>query len=599
MKNLLTFILIVSLCGCRSVQQRWVHAFGQEDSVRVADEALAERDEDEASKDVHGETQPAVDGDTESSDELTFVSFRQEGDKTSSSAGALESDGSQAETNGEVLRTDLTPDDVLRNAEDPAMDPTTLLPKQATSADETSPVDLEDVVSSVHLTYPLVFAAFQERVIADGNQVSAWGSFDTKLKAASENGPLGFYETYRNSAGLTKPIYSGGEFFAGYRIGDGSFQPWYKERETDESGEFKAGVRIPLIRDRDIDGRRAELWRSTYDRQIADPVIRSQLVMFSREAGLAYWKWVAAVEKYKIGLLWLTFADDRNARIVAQQKQGELSRPDVAFNLAAIAKRRAKLAQAENDVRQAAVKLSLYLRDAQGNPILLRSEQSPGFPKLRLATDLGFDTDVPRATAMRPELQQLSLLIRRLEVDYAEACNMTKAALDAQLVGSQDIGTPASSKGDKSEFELEAGLFFDMPLERRKGRGKMYAVQGKMAAVNAKRRMVEDKVLAEVQAVYAALEQTREQAEQMTQSRQGYELVAENERTLWRAGESDLLKVALQEQYALEAAEEQINALYMHFVSFTEYAAVMAIDRPSVDLLPPVPSPNADAQQGN
>lgn len=456
-------------------------------------------------------------------------------------------------------------------------------------------IRLTDVVTSVHDFYPLVFAAFQERGIADGNQVAAWGSFDTKLKAASESGPLGFYENYRNSAGLTKPIYSGGEFFAGYRLGDGEIQPWYKERETDEGGEFKAGVRIPLGRNRDIDGRRADLWRATYDRQIADPVIRTQLVIFAREAGLAYWKWVAAGKKYQLGLQWVALAEDRNQRIIDQKEAGQLAIADVRDNEAAIAKRRAKLAEAENELRQAAVKLSLYFRDTSGNPVLPTEAQSPGFPPLRVSSEVGFATDVPSAQAVRPELQALSLQIRRLQVDYAEACNMTRAGLDAQLVGSQDVGAPASSKRDKSQFELEAGLFFDMPVERRKGRGKMYAVQAKMAAVNAKRRMVEDKVTAEVQAVYAALEQTRKQAEQAAEAVSNYNFVANNERVLFENGESDLLKVALREQYALEAAEDQITAIYNHFVAFTEYAAVLAIDRPTVDLLPGVA---ADAASG-
>ena len=447
-------------------------------------------------------------------------------------------------------------------------------------------VSLDDVIASVHRSYPLVQAAFQERQIANGNQISAWGAFDTKLKAASENGPLGFYETYRNSAGFTTPVYGGGEFFGGYRNGGGSFQPWYKERETNDGGEFKGGVRVPLIRNRAIDARRAEVWRSTYDQQITDPVIRASLVQFANEAGLAYWKWVAAGRKYQIGQQWLELAQSRNGQIQRRVELQDLDPPELIDNQRAIAKRQAKLAASLRDFQQAAVKLSLFLRDSNGQPVVPSAEAVPEFPALRDIAKAQLEQDISRAQQSRPELTALSLQLQRLRVDYAEAHNWTRPALDAQLVGSQDVGEPTSSKRDKSEFEIEAGLFFEVPLQRRKGRGKMQAVQAKMSQVSAKRRLVGDKVAAEVQSVYAGLIQSREESLKAREAVTLASQMAAIERRKFELGESDLLKVALREQYALEAAEEEVAATYNHFSAFAEYAAILAIDRPGLELLP-------------
>lgn len=571
-------ILIFTFCGCQSVQQHWTKTFGS----RSTDSLLVDHIDQELAKPRFGdspEAQPASESETTTSENaltgdqlVTSVSFSQSSDSI---------DPVPADTDDSFVEL-APPADYNGSFFQP-------IPLDATS------IDLTDVVTSVHQSYPLVFAAFQERAIADGNQVSAWGSFDTKLKASSETNPVGFYETYRTKAGLERPIYSGGDFFAGYKIGKGDFEPWYLERETDEGGEFRAGFRVPLGRDRDIDSRRADLWRATYDRQIADPLIRTQLVLFAREASLAYWKWVAAGEKYRVGLRWLELAESRNNLVIAQEEAGELEIADVRFNEAAIAKRRGKLAEAKNELRQASVKLGLYFRDpVNGKPIIPTADLSPGFPALRASTEEGFATDVPSAQAARPELQALSLELRKLQVDFAEAENMTRAGLDALLAGSQDVGQNASSSEDKDQFIVEASLFFDVPLQRRKGRGKMYAVQAKMAAVNAKRRLVQEKVTGEVMIVYVALEETREQAEELKKSVKLSNFVAQQERIKFVNGASDLLKVALQEQYALEAAEEEIKAKYNHFVAFTEYAAVLAIDRPSVDLLPAVPD-NANA----
>ena len=447
-------------------------------------------------------------------------------------------------------------------------------------------VSLNAVIQSVHQAYPLVQAAFQERQIANGNQLSAWGEFDTKLKAASENGPLGFYETYRNSAGFTTPVYGGGEFFGGYRNGGGDFQPWYKERETNDGGEFKGGVRVPLIRDRDIDARRAKLWRATYDQRIADPAIQASLVQFAREAGHAYWKWVAAGQKYRVQKRWLELAASRNEQISRRVDLQDLDPPDLIDNERAIAKRQAKLAAAMQNVQQSAVKLSLFLRDENGVPVVPSIESVPDFPNLRGVSRSDISEDIRRARQSRPELASIDLQLQRLQVDYVEACNMTLPGLDAQLVGSQDVGQPTSKKRDKSEFELEAALFFDVPLQRRKGRGKMAAVQAKIAQVSAKRNIIQDKVAAEIQAVYAGLIQSRQE---VLKAREAVELanrMAEIERRKFEVGESDLLKVALREQYSLDAAEEVISATWRHFSAFTDYAAILAIDRPRVDLLP-------------
>ena len=114
-------------------------------------------------------------------------------------------------------------------------------------------VQFDEVVSSVYRSYPLLESALLSRNIALGMQVGARGAFDTKLKGISENGPQGFYHTYRQSIGVVQPTYWGGEVYAGYRVGRGEFQPWYQERQTNDGGEFKAGVQIPLARNRDID----------------------------------------------------------------------------------------------------------------------------------------------------------------------------------------------------------------------------------------------------------------------------------------------------------------------------------------------------------
>ena len=101
-------------------------------------------------------------------------------------------------------------------------------------------LELRDVVASVQANFPLIQAAMDERQIKSGEELASWGAFDHKLKAASETEPLGYYENYRHGIGVERDTMWGGKTVAGYRIGRGSFEPWYLERQTNEGGEDAA-----------------------------------------------------------------------------------------------------------------------------------------------------------------------------------------------------------------------------------------------------------------------------------------------------------------------------------------------------------------------
>ena len=158
----------------------------------------------------------------------------------------------------------------------------------------------------------MVQAAALQFEIARGQIVYAEGAFDTKLKGASENGPLGFYETYRHSVGAIQPLAFGGEIFGGYRVGRGVFQPWYQERRTKEGGEFKAGLSVPLSRNVDIDDRRAGMRTAGLDLSAAEPQVRGEVILTVRAASEAYWDWVAADAQRRIAMQVLSLATTRN-----------------------------------------------------------------------------------------------------------------------------------------------------------------------------------------------------------------------------------------------------------------------------------------------
>jgi len=441
-----------------------------------------------------------------------------------------------------------------------------------------SKLQLDEVIASVYRSYPSLVAAIYSRNIAAGEQLSAQGAFDFKIKAASENGPTGFYQTYRQAVGVVQPTYWGGEVFGGYRIGRGDYQPWYLERQTNDGGEFKAGLQVPLARNLDIDERRAALWRSGWERQLVEPEIQAQLIDFVQQAGYAYWEWVAAGAKYRLAQQVLAYANDRTERIRDQVNEGLIDPPELTDNLRLVSERRAFLAQADRKLQQSAVKLSLYWRDASGNPIVPDPSWLPGFPEPWLVEHDQLSTDTAVALQSRPELPVFDFMRRKLEVDYAAAENELLPELNALVWGSQDVGAPTSPKRDKSEFELEAALLFELPLQRRKARGKMASIEGKLAQLQAKRRLAEDRIVTDVQSAYAALTTAYQEVLETRQAVQYANELADRERLNQEEGISDLLKVTLREQYAAEAASKQIDALQKYFQAQSDYRAALGQD---------------------
>lgn len=508
-----------------------------------------------------------------------FESKKQDESATSNEQNQVVSNVAEDYQNLQVETDDLP--DV--RGDDPPIPPDEILsdPYQI-STDDTNAVDLFDVVRSVHLSYPLLQVAYLESSVADGNQLAAWGAFDTKFKSSSENGPVGFYRTYRQRIGVDQPLYNGSDIFGGYRIGRGSFQPWYLERETNDGGEFKAGVRVPLLRDREIDERRAKLWRATYEQQRVRPEIRAQLIYFVRDASIAYWSWIAAGQKLEISRRALDLSLTRNSQLEERVKEGDLDPPVLEDNRRSIALRESKLIDRDRKVRQSGIKLSLYYRADNGMPIVPEPMQLGRFPEPVPTQESELNRDVQRALADRPELIALDALSRKINVDLAEAQNNFLPSVDALFVSSQDMGKPTSSKRDKSRFELEAGLFVDVPLQRRKARGKTFAAEAKLSQVAAKRQFTQDKIRAEVQFAYAGLIAAYNRVEKAREAKRLAEYMAGVERTRFEEGQTDLLSVFIRERTAIEAADGEIDALLEYFNARAEYAAALARDWPVV-----------------
>jgi outer membrane protein TolC len=237
-----------------------------------------------------------------------------------------------------------------------------------------------------------------------------------------------------------------------------------------------------------------------------EPDIQSRVIGMQLAASQLYWKWVAAGQVVRTQERLLELARRRNENLIKQVEEGDLPKITEIDNGRFIAKRQVKLVESRRKVQEAAIKLSLFLRDSTGQPVVVSDDRLPcDFPTPEFIDPAAVESDIVAALSQRPELIELDFQRQQVEVELCYARNQTLPKLDAYAEAGQDVGEPTSSKRDKSELELEFGLLAEVPLQRRAACGKIQAAQGKLAQIAAKRRFTEDKIRSQVQDAVSAL----------------------------------------------------------------------------------------------
>ena len=425
---------------------------------------------------------------------------------------------------------------------------------------------LPQVLTSVRDCYPEIRIAMAEIETAKGKAFATLGSFDQMLSAHSISQPLGFYQTYRNGVGINQPLFSGGEVYSTYRIGDGNFEPWFGERETNEGGEFKAGFDLPFLKNRAIDARRAKRFAALFQQEQVESNVNFRLLLFQRFATQAYWDWVASGMAVKIQERLLELAETRVDQIEELVEAGDQAGIAQIDNDRLIAKRKNDLIKANRLLEKTAIKLSLYWRNELCQPVIAPPTQLPrSFPDPVTISEEQLMSDISTALSMRPELVELQAQRKEACIDLSYARNLTLPKLDLKGFAGQDVGGAASSKGDKTPFELQVGLIAEVPIQRREGLGKIQAAEGKIAQIDSKIQFTSDKIRTEIQdaasAVTAAIAQIQQSRENLDLTRQALELGG----VLFFEGDIDVIALNIYETAVADAELQVLDAQFKYF----------------------------------
>jgi cobalt-zinc-cadmium efflux system outer membrane protein len=438
------------------------------------------------------------------------------------------------------------------------------LPGSLAIDDRDEPLTLAEVLGSVRRHYPLLQAIERERGIAAGRLTAAMGAFDTNVTMAGNALAPGTYENYLSDFGVGQLLQTGGvQVFGGYRTGFGSFPTYKLAQKTADIGEFRGGVTVPLARDRDIDSARGGRDKARLDQALAEPTIVRSRLDYMRAAALSYWIWLGSGEFEEAAERLEDLAVRRDGELAEKVKRGVVANIERVDNQKNIALRRGLLVQADRAVQQATIDLSLFLRNDAGKPLLPARRRMKVLPEPMKPEPAVYEAALSRALAARPEFARLSLEREKLIVERRLAVNETLPGVDAQLVGNQDAGYAKSQLSGPFGLDrqvLQASLIFQMPAQRREGRGRLQAVDSQLVQLDRRIEFMNDTVRAEVQDAYSKLERAFEFHGQAVQQEELAKLVADAEREQFRLGRSDILRVTLREQAKFDADLVEIAA---------------------------------------
>jgi outer membrane protein TolC len=428
------------------------------------------------------------------------------------------------------------------------------------------PLSLDDVLDSVAIHDPRLAAAERSLDIAEGRLMTARGGFDTRARARALLTPLGYYENAVLDVRLEQPtpLY-GLTAWAGWRLGVGEFAIYDGKLETAVGGEVSAGLTLPLWRDGAIDRRRADLRQAKLERERVAHGRDARALALEAEATAAYWSWVAGGLRLDIerALLELAFARDVGLR--RQIELGAIEEMVGTDNRRVILAREARVVAAERKFQKAALELSLFLRDVNGQPLLAGAERLPSdLPELPAPISFDVETELADALARRPERAAQLHGREQARVELRLARNQRAPRIDVSSWVAQDLGAAPERL---RPLELSAAIELEIPIPLRQARGRMRAAEAELGRIDEELRLLEDRIGVEVldahSAVSAAYQRAKLAEEQVTL----VETLAAAEYRRFTLGDGDLLLVNLRELAAADATSERVDAIAEFFIA--------------------------------
>ncbi len=434
---------------------------------------------------------------------------------------------------------------------------------------------LDYFLQLVDKNYPKLQGADAERRISSAKRLEKAGAFDPVLTSVNEYQrvqdiftPGKPKDAIHNESRVDLLTRSGIKVFTGMRLNPNDTKTPFVP--TGKSGEYFAGVAVPLLRGLGVNEKKAAEQQAKLGEPLALQVFGLTRLEVLLKAAAVYWDWVGAKARVDIARNLLSIAEARVEQIKSRVEKGDLPALDIAESEQEIQRRQAALLKSDRDFQKASLLLSVFLWDESGAP-----RSVPGLkdvpvlqPGPRKMIEAEWLEGRKLALERRPELKKISLEKEQVKVELRLAENMILPAMDAYLTQGADTGPQGIGP------VVRGGIAVFAPLRQRAARGQAQAAKLKLQKLSLDEKAERLRIQAEVDDTVSAINTSYDRWAATSLEVEKAKQVEEGERLRFTAGDSTLFLVNQRER---ASAEAQMRLAEVHVDYLQSLAAFRAV----------------------
>jgi len=397
--------------------------------------------------------------------------------------------------------------------------------------------------------------------IADANLRLQQAVMDPYVEASYGDKAYDDREYYtKSSLKMALPTALGVEFFAGYTENIGpQVDP---EILTSSSGQYQAGVSLPLGPDLLFNERRLAIRKAGLMMEMADAERRMMVNDLFFRASLAYLNWSLANQTMAVQEDALTLAQEQFQFVKGVYTGGDRPAIDTVEAFLQVQTRRFQLLETRRALNSASIILSNFLWEQEGRPVRLADRMLPQsmeeFTPFMQQVQDSFMLWQDEITQEHPTLLINRLAIQSLKLERQTALSGAIPQIDLKYVAL----TPGVSNRDIQALGINDRMFgvgLKYPLLIRKQRSKL-------SLIDLKRNEKELDLKVKSLSLSTKLDQhimeygiNAQQAELYREMVENFERLLQAERTKFSLGESSVFLLNARENKLFDAQSKQLE----------------------------------------
>lgn len=425
---------------------------------------------------------------------------------------------------------------------------------------EAGRLTLQGFVQSIDSNFPKLLSADAERRLAIAKLLEKAGAFDPVVTHISEYlrvqdifTPGKAKDAIHNESRVDLLTRSGMKVFAGMRLNPNDTKTPFVP--TGSSGEYFAGVVMPLLRGRGINEKSTAEKQAKLSQPLAQQLYLTARMEILMKAAGVYWEWLGSKSRLLVSNDLLSIAEQRVNQIRERAQSGDAPALEVVEAEQEVERRKANVVKAQRDLQKTSIQMSVFLWRQNLTPdtvpeISAMPELAPLPQKVSDEVRLSARKV---AILQRPELKRIAAERRIGLAELELAKNQLLPVMDA--FGLQGVDTGKNGIGPV----VKGGVNLSVPLRQRTARGLILAAETKLQKLNFDEAAERQRITAEIDDVVSAINTSFDKFAAVDAEVRKAQYVESGEKLRFAAGDSTLFLVNQRERATAEARVRLID----------------------------------------